>query len=126
MDPGVSSATTNASYSLSAIAQPFLGLPRFFGTGSVSGLGIAMRFAGPFGFATMLAAASLAPASSTPFSSSPQTRARTAWIFFSKRSMSSRFASTSFCSTSISATMARWVGRGGLRWMKECPDLNSS
>lgn len=42
----------------------------------------------------------------TPLFSSPQTRANTAWIFFSMRTMSSRLASTSARSASISATMA--------------------
>ncbi len=42
-------------------------------------------------------------------SSSPQTRARVAWIFFSKRVISSRLAETKACSASISATMACWV-----------------
>ncbi len=38
--------------------------------------------------------------------SSPQMRERVAWIFFSKRVISSRLAATSACSASISATMA--------------------
>src|SRR5487761_829325 len=45
--------------------------------------------------------------------SSPQTRARVAWIFFSKRAISSRLAATSACSASISATMVCCVARGG-------------
>lgn len=60
--------------------------------------------------------------------SSPPTRARVAWIFFSKRVISSRFVATNACSASISAAMACCVARRErtetLRW-KEFGDRDA-